>query len=328
MKPFIMFVIAALLLASPLDAAELQLGSGSQIRFADVAAGQAVMTTADDYLNRLSPFDLSARLETDKAVTVEEFKEHLAAQVLPWTDELKSRLRPILKSVADKLACWKLDFPETVLLVRTTGIGEAHAAYTRGNAVVLPDALLEWPEKRLTDLIIHELFHVLSRQNPELRDQLYQIVGFKMIGEITLPENLAQRKITNPDAPVIAHAVRLLVNDELVYVVPVLLSRQATYDVQQGGAFFQYMQFRLLEVERTDTGWQVALSNGEPMLHSAETTPTYLETIGRNTPYIIHPEEVLADNFVLLVQGREDVASPHILAELDRHLRRMPDDSQ
>lgn len=324
MKPLLPCFIAVLFWTSPLNAAEIQLGSNSQIRFADVAAGRAVMTAADDYLNRLSPFDLSARLETDKTVTVEEFKQHLSAQVLPWTDELKSQLQPILKSVADKLTRWKLDFPETVLLIRTTGVGEAQAAYTRGNAVVLPDALLAWPEKQLTALIIHELFHVLSRHNPELRDQLYRIVGFESIGEIRLPEKLAQRKITNPDAPVIAHAVQLLMGDKRVYVVPILLSSSETYDAQRGGPFFQYMQFRLLEVEPAGDGWRLALSNGEPMLHAAETTPSYLETIGRNTRYIIHPEEVLADNFVLLVQGQTDVASPQILAELDRQLSQTP----
>ncbi len=323
MKPFSLTAIVIFLLVSPLAAEEIQLTAGSKIQFADVKAGQAVMTAADDYLQRLSPFDLSARLETDQVVSVEQLKRHLAAQVLPWPEEQISKLRPILTSVAEKLAAWKLNFPETVLLVRTTGNGEAHAAYTRGNAVVLPEAILAWPEKQFTDLLIHELFHILSRQNPELRDQLYQIVGFERIGELALPAELARRKITNPDAPVIEHAIRLLIDREQVPVVPVLLSRSETYDVQRGGTFFQYLQFHLLEVDHTDAGWRVALSNGEPKLHSAQSVPSYLETIGRNTAYIIHPEEVLADNFVLLVQGRNDVASPHILVELDRHLRQL-----
>ncbi len=322
MKQNFLSAISVMLLASTVGAEEVRLGEGSIIRFSDVDAGRDLMTAADDYLTRLSPFDLSARMETDKTVTLEQFTAHLAAQVLPWSEEQTSQLRPILVSVADQLARWDLDFPETVLLVRTTGIGEAHAAYTRGNAVVLPDRLLAWPEDKLIDLVIHELFHVLSRRNPELRDQLYRIVGFEPCGEIALPEELARRKITNPNAPVIEHVVRLSIGEERVYVVPLLLSRSETYDVQRGGTFFEYLQFRLLEVERTHGSWQVAQPNGEPRLHSPETTPSYLETIGRNTHYIIHPEEVLADNFVLLVRGRTDVATPRILTELDRHLRR------
>jgi hypothetical protein len=41
------------------------------------------------------------------------------------------------------------------------------------------------------------------------------------------------------------------------------------------------------------------------------------EQIGRNTGYIIHPEEVLADNFVLLVRRETDVPSPEILERMD-----------
>jgi hypothetical protein len=43
---------------------------------------------------------------------------------------------------------------------------------------------------------------------------------------------------------------------------------------------------------------------------------SYHEQIGRNTGYIIHPEEVLADNFALLLLGRTAVKSPHILDRL------------
>jgi hypothetical protein len=42
--------------------------------------------------------------------------------------------------------------------------------------------------------------------------------------------------------------------------------------------------------------------------------------IGRNTEYIIHPEEILADNFVLLVNGAK-APSPEILQKLDAVLR-------
>lgn len=321
MRQLFLTAIAVMLLASALAANEVPLGEASRIRFAEVDAGREILMTVDDYLSRLSPFDLAARMETDQAVTLEQFKEHLAEQVLPWSEEQTARLRPILTAVAEQLARWELNFPETVLLVRTTGVGEGHAAYTRGHAIVLPDRVLAWPADRLADLLIHELFHILSRRNPELRDQLYRIVGFEPCGEIALPDELARRKITNPDAPVIEHVVRLPIGEKIVSVVPLLLSRSETYDVRRRGTFFDYLQFHLLEVERAGDGWRVAQPNGQPRMHAAETTPSYLDAIGRNTTYIIHPEEVLADNFVMLVRDRKDVVTPHILTELNRHLR-------
>lgn len=48
--------------------------------------------------------------------------------------------------------------------------------------------------------------------------------------------------------------------------------------------------------------------------------PGYHEKIGRNTGYIIHPEEVLADNFALLLLGSGKINSPHVLDGMQRIL--------
>ncbi len=48
--------------------------------------------------------------------------------------------------------------------------------------------------------------------------------------------------------------------------------------------------------------------------------PDYFGAIGLNTRYIIHPEEILADNFVLLVRGERKVRTPRIIEELERVL--------
>jgi hypothetical protein len=38
----------------------------------------------------------------------------------------------------------------------------------------------------------------------------------------------------------------------------------------------------------------------------------FFEQIGRNTDYIIHPEETLANNFVYLMMAKEDLKNPDI----------------
>jgi hypothetical protein len=50
--------------------------------------------------------------------------------------------------------------------------------------------------------------------------------------------------------------------------------------------------------------------------------PDFQEKIGRNTTYIIHPEEILADNFVHLVRQREKLATPRIVEELQKVLEK------
>ena len=51
-------------------------------------------------------------------------------------------------------------------------------------------------------------------------------------------------------------------------------------------------------------GWRAVLVDGQPVLHEAS-VPDFHRQIGSNTGYIIHPEEILADNFAALVTGAE-----------------------
>jgi len=42
----------------------------------------------------------------------------------------------------------------------------------------------------------------------------------------------------------------------------------------------------------------------------------FLEQIGMNTTYIMHPEEILAENFTFLVQGKKGLPTPEILRKM------------
>jgi hypothetical protein len=58
-----------------------------------------------------------------------------------------------------------------------------------------------------------------------------------------------------------------------------------------------------------------ALREGDPVLLAISEISGFSEQVGRNTGYIIHPEEILADNFSLMVTGRS-VESPEVLRKL------------
>ena len=47
----------------------------------------------------------------------------------------------------------------------------------------------------------------------------------------------------------------------------------------------------------------------------------FFEQVGKNTAYIIHPEEILADNFALLVLQERNVPSPEIIRKLEEILK-------
>jgi hypothetical protein len=278
-----------------------------------------LMTARDDFVARLSPFDRAARMKTDKAVSEAEFLRFVGANVLEWTPPERAALESAWAAVTAKLDGMSVIFPTTILFIKTTGEEEGGAEYTRGDAIILPKSALD-PAKRapIPGILGHELFHILSRNNPRLRDKLYAVIGFQPCGEIVFPPKLAPRKITNPDAPNNDHCIQLQTNHGVVWAVPILFSKSARYDTGKRGLFFEYLEIKFLVVQRTtDSPSKPAtydLSN--PTLLDVNHVEGFYEQAGRNTNYIIHPEEILADNFSLLLLGVKGIASPDIVRNL------------
>ena len=59
-----------------------------------------------------------------------------------------------------------------------------------------------------------------------------------------------------------------------------------------------------------------------------DTQPDYFRQIGRNTSYIIHPEEVLADNFSMMVLGRKEIPNPEIVEAIREYFLKPADKSR
>jgi hypothetical protein len=298
--------------------ADISLTPKTTIRFASATEGRKVLMAKDDYVQRLSGFDRSARLKVDRLVAVDEFLAFAGTNTVDWSESEEQRVQESIRALQPALLDLHLSLPGTVNMIRTTGAEEGNAAYTRGVSIVLPKKELEVDQKTLTKLICHELFHVLSRQNPALRDKLYEIIGFHRCAEVNLPPELASHKITNPDAPKNDHFIRLKIDGRDCMAIPILLSSEATYNVERGGEFFDYLTFVLMLVKKDAATGQIstALNDGKPLLLPPQSTPDYLKQIGTNTKYIIHPEEILADNFALLVLGEQNVPSPEILQKM------------
>jgi hypothetical protein len=117
-------------------------------------------------------------------------------------------------------------------------------------------------------------------------------------------------KITNPDAPdlnvYINMSVPSIPSNPASPVVtrsllPVLLAA-TPYD---GGVFFNYLQWEFMAIEQIGAGWAPVLDGtGKPMMYdSTPLLPQYLKLVGRNvTGQIFHPDEILAQSFVLAAQ--------------------------
>lgn len=314
-------LVVFVMLTAPLPARayELKLYGETVVRLAGVEETTAALGKRDRFIRSLSPFDRQARLKTDRAVSEAEFLEYVAAQVVSWRDADIAAITNAIGSIRAKLAPLYLRLPPVVLLVPTTGKEEGNAAYCRGNAIVLPRGRLEQKE-RLENLLVHELFHILSRNDPELRKRLYAIIGFRPCPEIALPVSLRHRKITNPDAPLIDNTIELDLQGKKRNAVPVLYASVEKYDPQKGGNFFRYLQFRLMVVEQMGDAWKPSQKDGMPVLLVPKDVASYRQQIGNNTNYIIHPDEILADNFVHLVNQTPKLPTPRIVEEMRKAL--------
>ena len=85
---------------------------------------------------------------------------------------------------------------------------------------------------------------------------------------------------------------------------------------KQDLTFFDYITFGLIEVEikRNST---VPIRRNDKLNICDDSLPGYLEKVGRNTDYVIHPEETLASNFVIMINNYDDhVRNPEILSKM------------
>jgi hypothetical protein len=302
-------------------AEDVPLTSDTLVRFASVEDGARVLTADDDFTKSLSRFDLQSRLQKSGDVTLDEWRKFNTQQVQPWEEKQISRLTAALGRLQKRLVRFDLPLPEVVSLIRTTGKEEGSAAYTRGTSIILPDKVLAYDDAQLDRLLTHELFHVLSRHQPMLRSELYGIIGFQTCPPIALPASLADRKLTNPDAPLVDCTIELKGKDQIFVAAPVLYASAKEYD-PKAGSFFKYMTFRLMVLDKKEGKWVPAMKGDQAVVIDPKNEPAFFDKIGKNTQYIIHPDEILADNFVHLVQGEQNLATPRVVEEMGKVLER------
>ncbi|MCP3968670.1 MAG: hypothetical protein GY750_20340 [Lentisphaerae bacterium] len=282
---------------------QIALGNSCQLVIADAKKGKQLLTANDAYLQRLSAFERSARLKSQGPVSADEYKNYINDSVEEWTPAQKKLVSDIFKKYSSKIAKYSHLFPKTIYLVRTTGEEECDATgYTRGNTLIVSDEIFNRGERNVEFLLMHELFHVITRANPDIRDKAYAVIGFKKCSEPKLPAALDRRRVTNPDAMYNDYAIKILKSKNHYWVVPMLYISHTYISPEAQGRLFDFINMVFVAVGKGNT------ENPEdnkcpPYVMGMGEISGFFEQIGRNTYYVIHPEEILADNFALMLVG-------------------------
>jgi serine-type D-Ala-D-Ala carboxypeptidase/endopeptidase len=289
----------------------------ARLEFASAERGGEILGRADRWARQLSAFDRAARQRTLEPTTTEELLAFVSGHARSWTSEERAYWSRLVDRLSEAAAGLMLSVPE-IFLVKTTGMEEFGFAYARDRAIVLPQGRLEiaGDERRDFFLLAHEFFHYLSVNNPALRDSLYELLGFRQRDGFTYPPELEDRRVSNPAWYADHVSVPVDTPRGLAEVVPLIrtsIPLEQVIRLPTGGrpAITRHIEHVLVAVD-PQTGRVLRDAAGAPITYPLDDTDL-ADRMARNTSYMFHPQEVIADNFALLMEWRATAVQPDVV---------------
>lgn len=285
-----------------------------------------IVTADDGYMRNLTPADLSIRLRSRDGGAAAALKAQYEAAVTPWTEAETARLDAMVARNGEKLAGLSVWLPEEVVFIKASRDIDGGLPHTRANAIVFGPSLPD-TDSELESLFYHELFHVLSRKaSPAARESLYGLIGFERCASVTLPPPLRARGVSNPDVEDGAFTVEVSGADGgTADLMPFLTASPERYDPAKP-SFPSYFQLMFLNMTRgPHNTCALVTATGVPSIFSPGAVQAALfAKVGRNTHYVFHAEETLADNFSYLMVGRTDLPDMWVIDKLRARLALPP----
>ncbi len=276
-------------------------------KFLEGSVASSTLSVSDDYIDNLSKFDCNAKFDCEYIANTDYAYNIYAKTVMNWTEEEKKSVTKAIELINEKAKDCKFNMPKTVSFIKTKGLVEGGASYTRGQTIILSSELFSVEQDFLNKIVAHELFHVYSRYNEKHREKLYTPLKFKRVKNFSLPDSLKDLKISNPDATDLNYYITLEHNGEQKNFITVIFS-QAPFNKDKNLNFFDYLTVKLLNVDiKGDTAKPITV-NGESVLVDIDKT-NFMKQVKANTNYVIHPEEISAENFSLWVTTKDINAS-------------------
>ena len=285
------------------------------------ASKSVLIDNTNQIFSRLTKVDMCIQMKGNcqkgesKESILNRYKKYLQEDVTNFTEEEINWLGGLWAEAVN--LCNVLNkniLPANVKLIKSKGTyyGE-DAFYTRENCIVIPSERIAARESNaMLSVLLHEIFHLYSREKPDKQAALYNIIGFEKIGDsrdLLIDAPLKERILSNPDGPNFAYGIDLTSSKGDIKCIPIISSTLPGF-VKEKGEFFDYLYFDLFEVQKQSDGKWKVLSNdkGQAMVPD-DAMPSFFDQIKYNTQYIIHPDEVLADNFMILALSKRDPSS-------------------
>lgn len=277
--------------------------------FADAEEGIALRMANTDYFNNLTQNDLDYRTGKSGA-TLEEFKALAEQQGDTFTEEEKQAIADSIARIEDRFQEIGFSYPanSNVVFVKNKMKDEFGAvAYTQSNQIYLEGENLDFMQDMptlLDGMIAHELFHVLSRNNPDFRQAIYNALGFTISEEPDFTPEIRAILGSNPDVEKFDSYALFDIEGQPTKAVVVTLLKNP---YKEGQNLFDNFSTGIVPYDNPDRYYTI------------DEVPNFWEVFGENSAYVITTEEAIADNFTSAVvygmDGRE-YKNPEIIQSI------------
>lgn len=280
-----------------------------EITFLDTSSARKAITTdeAEGFFRNLRLMDMKVQMKNDTINDIEvakvAYKKHLKESVLPFTEIEITKIEIVLNKIFKM--CQKTApevFPSKLNFIKTNmNHYGASVFYSRENSIIIPKNMLRQQlDEEFTKSILKEIFHIYLRQKYWKRVELHKVIGFYEIPELEIPEPLNDKLLINPNGVNYRYVIRNLgdINDSLYNAVPLIY--MPDNEQYRSLSFYSNLEFSLYKVR----GEEVIINTDGSSTVDMKTVQNFYEQIRRNSLYIIHPNEILADNFSILAFWR------------------------
>lgn len=310
MKRFLTTALLSLSLCAPDMCAQIKL------HYIDAEQARTLLSQEDATTRQWSRFDYEARLGR-KGGTRQELIRFIADQARDWSKEDKQRMQEAADTLNSHIKALNLSLslPQEIRILKTTMAEEGGAGgYTRMDYIVVEEQIAHMKPQQVSYLLAHELFHVLTRNHPDFREKMYRLIGFSIAPEeFEVPADLRDVLISNPDVNRFDSYARFRIKG-VDRPCAMLIYANKPYE---GGSFFNYLTIGLMPLKDGKAEQQ----DGKTVIYGIKDAENFFDLVGRNTDYIINPEEILAENFAFLLTRKSVTANPELIEKMRQALQ-------
>ncbi len=327
----ILFAFLVILACKPgLKKQEVELSPYNKLLFLDSshASMQIIQDSMDGFFDEITPTDICLQLKRAfdpslrKKDLLPDYQFALKKAVMPFSSREKRILESLTKEIFVESQELHSNFlpPELKLAKITSDLYGSNVFFTREQTIFIPkSAVLSLPRWILKEILVHEIAHIFTRYNPELKHSLYSIIGFQPLSDsLVIPPQLQKRRLINPDGVSSNYVIKLSNN---ISAVPFIVSSPFP-PIPDRISYFQHVSFQLFPVMRNDSLDIAHVEANEMGLSDIDlaATPEFFKQISRNTDYYIHPDEIIAEQIKFLISS---IPNPSYLNKFDAQGQRL-----